>query len=375
MKRTFPDWARAQRINVFLLALTLGLAAPVHAETLPEAAPPPCAASGAITPICGVHGPEDIELTPDGKHLVISEMPEHFDHPARGLMLVDLATDRVEPLPISSNFETGWGDATCTEPPTQIGSHGIHLSKRVDGRMELLVVNHAERESIEALELVRDRASYRAIWHGCVVNPTGLMNGVSSTFDGGFVATVMLDKAVAARKDALDVMASGADTGYLVEWHPGTGLVRLPNSAAPLNNGIQVISTDLRFIYFNAWTGKQVRKYDRQTQHVTDFADLTFHPDNLRVRADGKLIVTGIDELGSWKACALAQSSFCETGFTVATLNPDTMATTLLYRGVPGILAGASVGVQVANTLYVGSFMGDRVLKIVLPKSHQGDLK
>jgi len=77
----------------------------------------------------------------------------------------------------------------------------------------------------------------------------------------------------------------------------------------------------------------------------------------------------------AWKACALAQSSFCGTGFTVATLNPDTMATTLLYHGAPGILAGASVGVQLDNALYVGSFMGDRVLKIALRKSHEGDLK
>lgn len=367
MKQNLLNRTTVRRFSViFVLGLMFGIADPAIAVAPRDAAPTSCNPVGAISPICGVHGPEDIELTPDRRHLVISELPEHFDHPARGLVLMDLATDHSAPLPISRQFESGWGDPSCTVPPAQIGSHGIHLSKRPDGRVELLVVNHAQRESIEALELIRDGTSYGAIWHGCVVNPDGLMNGVSTTFDGGFVATVMLDKATAARKDALDVMVSGADTGYLVEWHPDTGLVRLPNSAAPLNNGIQILSSNPRFIYFNAWTGKQVRKYDRQTQRVTELADLTFHPDNLRVRDDGKLVVTGIDELQSWKACTLAQSAFCRTGFSVVTLDPDTMATESLFHGEPGVLAGASVGVQTGNTLYVGTFMGDRLLKINL---------
>ncbi|MFL9888838.1 hypothetical protein PQR66_37830 [Paraburkholderia agricolaris] len=371
MKPNFLNWTTARRISVtFVLGLIFGVADPAIAKTPSDTAPPSCNPVGAISPVCGVHGPEDIELTPDARHLVISELPEHFDHPARGLMLMDLTTDHVAPLSISSKFEVGWGDPTCTAPPAQIGSHGIHLSRRPDGRLELFVVNHAQRESIEALELIRDGAGYRAAWHGCVVNPDGLMNGVSATYDGGFVATVMLDKATAARKDVLDVMASGADTGYLVEWHPGAGLVRLPNSEAPMNNGIQILSSNPRFIYFNAWTGEQVRKYDRQTQRVTAFADLTFHPDNLRVRTDGKLIVTGIDELHSWKACTLARSAFCRTGFSAVTLDPDTMATALLFHGEPGVLAGASVGVQTGNTLYVGSFMGDRLLKIGLSTYH-----
>ncbi|MFM0304958.1 hypothetical protein PQQ99_33095 [Paraburkholderia sediminicola] len=367
MKPNLLNWTTVRRISViFVLGLMFGFADPAIAVAPRDAAPPSCNPVGPISPICGVHGPEDIEQTPDGRHLVMSELPEHFDHPARGLVLMDLATDHVASLPISSKFEAGWGDPSCIAPPAQIGSHGIHLSTRSDGRLELLVVNHAQRESIEALELIRDGTGYAAIWHGCVVNPDGLMNSVSATFDGGFVATVMLDKTTAARKDALDVMVSGADTGYLVEWHPDAGLVRLPNSEAPMNNGIQILSTNPRFIYFNAWTGKQVRKYDRQAHRVTDLADLTFHPDNLRVRADGKLIVTGIDELQSWKACSLTQGEFCRTGFTAVTLAPDTMAAAPLYHGEPGVLAGASVGAQEGNTLYVGSFMGDRLLKIDL---------
>jgi hypothetical protein len=186
---------------------------------------------------------------------------------------------------------------------------------------------------------------------------------------GALSRPVMLDNTTAARKDALDVMVSGADTGYLVQWHLGAGLVRLPNSEAPMNNGTQILGSNPRFIYFNAWTGKQLRRYDRQTQRATGFADLTFHPDNLRARGDGKLIVTGIDELQSWKACTLAQSVFCGTGFSAVTLDPDTLVRAALFHGEPGVLAGASVGVPKGSALYVGSFMGDRLLKIDLSRS------
>ena len=79
------------------------------------------------------------------------------------------------------------------------------------------------------------------------------------------------------------------------------------------------LSGDRGFIYYTAWSGKQIRKYDRQAGHVVETANVRFYPDNISVRADGMLIVTGMDELQSWKACVLARLSFCETGFTVVT--------------------------------------------------------
>lgn len=355
-------------ISAFMAwALTLTAVIPAVAVTPHHKIPPPCTRSHEVQPICGVQGPEDIELTPDGKDLVISELPPDFTHPAGsdGLLLVDLANDRVRPLPIVSEPEIAWGDPTCTAPPAQLGSHGIHLSKRSDGRTELLVVNHAERESIEAFELRSGSGGYRAIWHGCVSHPTGLLNDVAAIGDGGFIATVTIEKALLSRKDVVDILVSGVDTGYLVEWHPDTGLRRLANSEAPGNNGIQ-LSMDGRFIYFAAWTKKQIRRYDRQAERVTQIVDVPFYPDNLSVRGDGTLIAAGLDELDSWKACAKAHSPFCETGFTVMTLDPLSLATQLLYKGKPGILTSTSVAVQVDNTLYVGAGKGDRLLKINL---------
>jgi hypothetical protein len=100
---------------------------------------------------------------------------------------------------------------------------------------------------------------------------------------------------------------------FLVEWHPGSRLTRLPNSEAPNANGVQ-LSADREFIYYTAWSGKQIRKYDRHFGHVVETANVAFYPDNISVRADGVLVVTGMDELQSWKACVLAKCSFCQTG-------------------------------------------------------------
>jgi sugar lactone lactonase YvrE len=362
---------RFSTILLFLFATLLGSQAGSQSNAKLATAPP-CVASQGITPICGVHGPEDIEVLPDGKHLLISELAGDFVHAAdSALLLVDLATDRVHSLPMRSKPESGWGEDSCTAPPAHLGSHGIHLSKRADGRMEVLVVNHAERESIEAIELIHNSSGYAGVWHGCVTHPTGLFNDVAATGDGGFVATIMMEKSLNARKDSIEAILSGKDTGYLVEWHPGRSLIRLPNSEAPLNNGIQ-LSKDRRFIYFDAWSVRQVRKYDRQAQRVVKIIDVPLQPDNLSVRGDGMFLVTGIDNLSSWKTCVLEHPAFCEMGFTVMTLDPETGATKLLYHGAPGILSGASVAVEVNSKLYVGTFMGDRLLKIDLSGSGDG---
>lgn len=363
------------------LLLLVSIVTACHASsqsTTQNATPPPCVASNGITPICGVHAPEDIELLPDDRHLLISEFPADFSRvTGDGLLLVDLATHRIQPLMVSTLPETGWGERGCNAPPTHFGSHGIHLSTRDEGRTELLVVNHGERESIEALELIHMPNGYRAVWRGCVTNRDGLFNDVAATGDGGFIATVMISKAAWDRPDLLDVMVSGVDTGYLVEWHPGSRLTRLPNSEAPIANSVQ-LSGDRGFIYYTAWSGKQIRKYDRQAGHVVETANVGFYPDNISVRADGMLIVTGMDELQSWKACVLARLSFCKTGFTVVTLDPVTLDVRPLYHAPPGTLSAASVAVQVRNTLYVGSAMGDRLLEIDIPavtKSHAKEKK
>jgi hypothetical protein len=309
-----------------------------------------------------------MQLTPDGKHLVVSELPLDFTHPhGPPLMLVDLADDRARPLPVKLLPETGWGDEACSAP-AMFSTHGLYVSRRPDGRTQILVVNHADREAIEAFELVRGASGYSAIWHGCVAFEGGSLNDVAAFRSDGFIATVMLDKTLVGDADPMTFLFSGAKTGYLAEWHPRTGWKRLPGSEAALNNGIQ-LSADSRFVWYTAWTSRQILEYDLQAQRVTRTAAVPFYPDNLTLKSDGTLTAAGIDDLARWRDCTAAEGHFCQDdiAFSVATLDPKTFTVKPLFQGNPGLLQGASVALATDDALYVGTASGDRLLKIDLP--------
>jgi hypothetical protein len=316
--------------------------------------------------IDGFIGPEDIVLTPDGTHLLVSELPPDFNNPiAPALMLVDLADDGVAPLSIRMHPEAGWGDQHRDAPP-RFGTHGLHISKRRDGRTQLLAVNHAGRESVEFFELIRGAESYEAFWHGSVIFEGGLLNDVVATPEGGFITTVMLDHELTGDRDPMSFMFSGAKTGYLAEWHPERGWKRLPGSEAPLNNGVQ-LSADGRFVWFAAWTSREIIEYDRHAQRITRIAALPFHADNLTVDSEGTLIATGIDNLDYWRERTAAEGQLCqeELAFTVAALDPVTFTSTPIFHCNPGLLkGGASVALAAGNSLYIGSYTGERLLKV-----------
>jgi hypothetical protein len=60
-----------------------------------------------------------------------------------------------------------------------------------------------------------------------------------------------------------------------------------------------------------------------------------------------------------------AERHLCFT-LKVARWNPDTGEVTPLFDGPAGLIAGASVGLRVGNMLYIGSYSGDRILKVSL---------
>jgi hypothetical protein len=315
--------------------------------------------------ISGFNGPEDMQLTPDGKHIVVSELPLDWAHPqGPSLVLVDLPDDRVHPLSVQMQPEAGWGDSACPVPAA-FSTHGLFASQRPDGHVQIIAVNHTGRESIEFIELVNGASGYGATWRGCVAFEGGSFNDVVAYGSNGLIATVMLDKTLVGDKDPMAFLFSGVKTGYLAEWDPRTGWKRLPGSEAALNNGIQ-LSADSRFVWFTAWTSRQVLEYDLQAQRITRSVDVPFSPDNLTLKGDGTMIVAGIDDLARWRDCTAEEGHFCEDklAFSVATLDPETFTGKPLFHGNPGLLQGASVALAIDNALYVGTATGDRILKI-----------
>ena len=340
--------------------MRLGIGAIFGVALLAGAGAP--AAEGQVykaTPIMGIAGPEDFELLPDGKTLVVGQ----FRRPPvpGGLSLLDTSADTLLPLPIVNNPTAGWGEAGCTAP-THIGAHGINLSQRADGRWQLLAVNHEGRESVEFLELIGSGPATRAIWRGCVISPDGAYNDIAGTKDGGFVATIPTSAAVFAANAGKAPMDGKTNTGYLVAWHPGKGQVRLPNSDAPYNNGVQV-SPDGRTAYFNAWTGKEVRRYDIASGQVTGVIKLDFRPDNLTWTKDGALIAAGTDESATGPNCPQLDG-MCALGFGIARIDPRRFRATPVFTAPPGVMVGVSVAILVGKDFYVGGFSGNRVVRL-----------
>jgi sugar lactone lactonase YvrE len=347
-----------------------------RALAAPACSPPlvvPAALQARVTAICGINAPEDMEAMPDGKHVVVSETPGAVMHPGH-LALIDTATDSVAILARPRDHGPIWGDPACPDGGESafFYPHGIHLAVRSGGAIQLLVINHAQGEKIEFYQLKKQAGQWVAAWRGCVANPgAGMFNDVSTAPHGGFVATVMFDKTVVFKADGslsppgVQQVLSGQNSGYLVAWAPGQTPHKLPGSEAPFNNGIQV-TRDGKHIYFAAWTAKQLRTYDVAAGKTTAKLDVDFLPDNISVAPDGSYIAAGIPSAMTWLGCLKQQAAFCSSSFKIERWNPRSGKTVTLLDAPEGLMPGASVGLQVGHMLYIGSFSGDRVLKVRL---------
>src|SRR4051812_11887904 len=101
------------RFVIVISAFAAVVCSPLFAQ--PGAQLPPLVACGAPAGagaeiLCGVRSPEDAELAPDGKALVIPQMVRNAK---LGLMLLDIATKKYTPLPVMNDPLKDWGDAAC----------------------------------------------------------------------------------------------------------------------------------------------------------------------------------------------------------------------------------------------------------------------
>src|SRR5216684_5210016 len=102
----------------------------------PQPPPPPllaCGTHGDVEIVCGTRSPEDLELTPDGKYLIVSQFVYNrgVAGEGAGLTLFDPAKKTFTKMAITPEpLLKDWGDPSC---PGAIGDalapHGISLSK------------------------------------------------------------------------------------------------------------------------------------------------------------------------------------------------------------------------------------------------------
>lgn len=346
-------------LRSLILLLGLALAVPVAADD--------CQSVGAITPLCGIQAPEDIELTPNGRYLLLSQFGGLPTAGPGGIALFDLKAETHEMLVPRPATGLSWGSDNCpAEPGEQLSTHGIHLSRRDDGRWQLLAVNHGGRESVEFFELRSTGGKPGLAWRGCVLMPGGAyLNDVVALPGGGLLATHMMDRH--DEQSMADAM-QGKISGHVFEWHPGQPVKVMAGSESPFPNGIQ-ISADGRFIFLNVYIRGEVWKLDRNTGERVGTVKVV-GPDNSLWRDDGKLLVASHTGMAGYdeKLCTSGKG-FCPVGFQIVAIDPDSLSKELVFEHDGSAPMGAgTVALQLDQVLYIGSYAGDRLFKVELPE-------
>jgi sugar lactone lactonase YvrE len=365
--------------TLFLTIAILGCGAVAYGQGKGVQMPAPlgCGVHGDAEVICGTRAPEDLEVTPDGKFLVVPQFVTGPGGPGltggvNGLYLFDLKTQKFSKLTAIDQPQAGWGDASCPGPiGSSLGPHGTSLVKRSKGgAWQLYVVNHAVRQSVEMYELKKTAGNWTLLWHGCVPSTVDY-NDVAALADGGFVATYptgIQAEAAAASKDGKGKQVAGGafggqPTGFLVRWTPGQGQVELPGTRTPYPNGV-VATPDGKTAYYAVYASKEARRYDLVRKMETGVVKLDFMPDNLIWTKKGNLLAAGIKGLNG--ECPANSGQFCRQAFAVDAINPGVMTRSSVYdsNGKGNLIPGVSSALAVDGNVYIGAFEGDRIVKV-----------
>ena len=349
-----------------IIALALFVAAVASlGGSQPAAAAEPCNPVGKLGFVCGPLNSEDLVQVP-GTHWIVSSGMDGGAAGAHGMLhLVDARDKSWKVLFPGTNPQlrpdkATYGDCPGAPDLSKFSAHGLNLRPGVNGGPDTLyVVNHGGREAIEIFALDAGGAEPTVTWIGCAVMPPHTWpNSVAPLPDGGMVVTDMFDP-----KDpkAPDKMAAGLNTGAVYEWHPHQGFKRVPNSEMSGDNGIEV-SRDGKWIYVAAWGNKAVVRLSRDgTKRETLLAG--FLVDNLRWAPDGALMAAGQNvPVKQVFGCFQSPKARCTQSWRIDKWDTAAMKLEpLLSEAGNPEFGDATVGLQIGNEMFVGTFRGDRI--------------
>lgn len=326
----------------------------------------PCQPANGFAPVCGFQRPEDIEILPGGQALLISEYGTLTGALPGRLTLWQPRDGRrrtLYPAP-DADGNGDWGAPDCPGPagPT-FAPHGIHHGPAA-GLERVYAVNHGTREAVEIFELSDggDPERARLRWRGCVPAPAGVwMNDVVGLPGGGFAVTHMIAKG-SAEETFLETERTRAASGHVLTWTGQAGWRRLPGTDGALPNGIE-IADDGATLYINEYLGDRVYAYDR-AREARLWQTAVDAPDNSSWGEDGRLLVASHHEdLRAIIACnANAPATTCPVRYSVVAIEAAEGRRLTVIEGGGAPLGGATVAAELNGMLYLGSFVGDRLV-------------
>lgn len=326
-----------------------------------------CEPEGAARPICGFHNPEDLVVLPGEQALLTSEMVVG----GGSIALFELASEQRRVLfrgGDADGSEASWGDPACPgPPPPEFEPHGLHLSRRSDGALQLLAVQHGGRESVELFEVRGAGVDWSVLWRGCVEAPDHAnLNSVAALAEGGFLSTKMIGRSHQTLQ-MLGALWFGRNTGAVYAWQPGEGWREMPGSEDVMPNGIEVSHDGRHYFVNTSGSGHLCRvELEGEGRDCVDIPAL----DNVRWSADGKrLLVASLLalEVSEFRLCQdLEPGTACPMEFQIVSVDPESLETEVLYRNAGPPMGAGTVGLRVGDELFIGSFAGDRILRVSL---------
>lgn len=329
--------------------------------------PEVCENDGDVSYICDVINVEDLIHIEGTNWVLAGSLPER-GQTAGGFYLMDSASEFFTDLVPDFSAQVAPEYAACpgSPDPTRFLVHGINIKFSTSGVHDLYVVNHGERESVEIFKLDSRSELPTLTWNGCVIAPEeASLNSVAFLPSGGFATTSITTR---TDPDSFSKLIAGQPSGFVLEWTPQMGWMRVPNSAFSGNNGIEV-SKDGNALYVAGWADNSLHIIDRKT-HTVESIDLgELQPDNIRYAADGSILIAGqvVDNKQAIFDCIRSDAAVCAFDYQVAKFNPATMELkTVVDERATEHFGGATTGVQLGDEIWVGTFRGNRVARVPL---------
>jgi hypothetical protein len=326
-----------------------------------------CQASGGYNFVCGLQNAEDLVLVAGTKWIISSSMA-----PDAAIFLIDSQNKSWSELypadaPRAQQNMKTYGACPGSPDPNNFITHGLNLRPGENGHSKLYVVNHGGREAIEVFDLNASGAIPELTWTGCVMLPEGMAaNSVASFSDGSLLVTVPLYPG----KTIGDAFA-GESTGAVYEWSSGdSGFELVQGTELPYANGIEVSADDREFYVVSSVLYTVIAySHSNPARQLRATRPMAFIPDNLHMGSDGKLITAGMvidhpecGSIGYPNEFDLEEFATCPRPFIVKAVDSQTMTGEDLSRGPANEhFSNATMGLQVGNEIWVGTFSGDRI--------------
>lgn len=326
-----------------------------------------CQDSGDFSFICGLKSAEDLVLVPDTKWIIASGM-----EPGAAITLIDSQQKTWSGLypanrPAAVQNMDIYGACPGSPDPNNFITHGLNIRPGENGHSTLYVVAHGDREAIEVFDVDASGARPVLTWTGCVMLPEGMAaNSVASFSDGSLVATVPLHPGI-----TISDSFTGEPSGAVYQWSPGDiGFEMIQGTELPYCNGIEV-SADEQEIYVVSSVNFDVSAYSRSNpaRKLRTTGPMALVPDNLHMDSDGRLITAGLvvedsvcGNIAGDQEFDLAEFASCPRPFIVSSIDPQTMKSKDIVNS-PAIeqFSNVTMGLQVGNVMWIGTFAGDRV--------------